>query len=541
MNKITTAEAITRTLISHGVDTIFGLPGIQNDTLYNALYDHRNAIKTIHTRHEQGASYMALGYSLSTDLPGVFNVVPGPGFLNSTAALSTAYATNAKVLCLTGEIPSKFIGQRVGQLHEINDQLGLLRTLTKWSTRINRPTEAPAITAEAIRRLNSDRPQPVGIECPWDILESQDEINDFPGPLPIYVPSVDQGMIEEAAKILGKSKNPMIFVGRGAMNVSEDVRQLAELLQAPVISYRTGRGVLDSRHYLSHPNPAGRKLWPKVDVALALGTRLEIPQVNWGVDNNLTIIRIDVDPLAHDRIAPPNIPITARTEDAVPLLVSLVDRHNQKRQSRKAEMLKLKKETANMLACLEPQISFLNVIREELGEDGIFIEELTQVGYASRQVMPVYKPFTFISTGYQGTLGWGFPTALGVKVAHPDKAVISIAGDGGFMFGIQELATAVQHRIGLVTVVFNDNAYGNVKRMQKNAYDNRIIASELINPDFVKLAESFGAKGLRANTPKELGERIREGLGENGPTIIEVPVGEMPDIDQFKRGSQVRG
>ena len=155
--------------------------------------------------------------------------------------------------------------------------------------------------------------------------------------------------------------------------------------------------------------------------------------------------------------------------------------------------------------------------------------------------MFVYKPFTFISTGYQGTLGWGFPTALGVKVAHPDKAVISIAGDGGFMFGIQELARAVQHRIGLVTVVFNDNAYGNVKRMQKNAYDNRIIASELINPDFVKLAESFGAKGLRANTPKELGERIREGLGENGPTIIEVPVGEMPDIDQFKRGSQVRG
>ncbi len=538
---MTTAEAIVRTLVAHGTDTVFGLPGVQNDALYNALYDHRDRIRVIHTRHEQGAAYMALGYALSTDRAGVYNVVPGPGFLNSTGALCTAYATNAKVLCLTGEIPSKYIGRGIGQLHEINDQLGVLRSLTKWSARITGPSEAPARTAEALRQLRSGRPRPVGLECPWDVLAAEGMVDRIPGPLPIAPVPVDTEALEKAARILGRAENPMIFVGRGAMNVPAEVRQLAELLQAPVISYRTGRGVLDSRHYLSLTNPSGHRLWPKVDVALAVGSRLEIPQLNWGVDENLTIIRIDADRSAHDRIAMPDLPITARTEDAMPLLVSLVEKHNRRRPSREDEMLALKEETAEMLSSLGPQIAFLRVIREELGEDGIFVEELTQVGYASRQVMPVYKPYTFISTGYQGTLGWGFPTALGVKAAHPDRPVLAIAGDGGFMFAVQELATAVQHQIGLVTLVFNDNAYGNVKRMQQEQYGNRVIASDLQNPDFVKLAESFGARGLRARTPEELRGAIREGFAADGPTIVEIPVGDMPDVDRFKRGARVRG
>ena len=542
MQEMTTADAIVRTLISHGIDTVFGLPGVQNDALYNAFFDHRDHIRVIHTRHEQGAAYMALGYALSTDRAGVYNVVPGPGFLNSTGALCTSYATNAKVLCLTGEIPSRFIGRGVGQLHEINDQLGVLRSLTKWSARIDSTAGAPSRTAEAIRQLNSGRPRPVGLECPWDVLATEGRVDRIPGPLPISPDPVDTEALAQAARILGHAENPMIFVGRGAMNVSEEVRQLAELLQAPVISYRTGRGVLDSRHYLSITNPSGHRLWPKVDVALALGSRMEIPQLNWGVDEDLTIVRIDADRTAHDRIAMPDLPITARTEDALPQLIPLVEKHNRQRPSLKTEMLALKKETdEKLVAALEPQAAFLRVIREELGEDGIFVEELTQVGYASRQVMPVYKPYTFISTGYQGTLGWGFPTALGVKVAHPDKPVLAIAGDGGFMFAVQELATAVQHRIGLVTLVFNDNAYGNVKRMQKEQYGNRVIASDLRNPDFVKLAESFGARGLRANTPGEMGEAIREGFAEDGPTVVEIPVGEMPDADRFKRGPRVRG
>ncbi len=192
-------------------------------------------------------------------------------------------------------------------------------------------------------------------------------------------------------------------------------------------------------------------------------------------------------------------------------------------------------------AFLSPQREFLTVIRDELGEDGIFVEELTQVGFSARAIFPVYHPRTFITTGYQGTLGFGFPTALGVKVARPEVPVISIAGDGGFMFAVQELATAVQHRIGLVTIVFNNGQYGNVQQMQRQLYGNRIIATDLVNPDFVKLAEAFGAAGYRARTAAELKTAIRAAFRDGGPAIIDVPVGDLPDVDRFRKLPRVRG
>ncbi len=541
MQSLTGGEAVVKSLIMHGVDTVFGLPGLQNDALYNAFYDSRSSVRVVHTRHEQGAAYMALGYALARDEPGVYNVVPGPGFLNSTAALSTAYATNAKVLCLTGQIPSAYIGRGIGLLHEIPDQLGVLRSLTKWADRIGATPSAPDLVAEAFRQLNSGRPRPVGLECAMDVLANSAPVDLMAAPFPLRHPPVDTDALEKAAKILGQAKHPMIFVGRGAMNVSEEVKQLAEMLQAPVIGYRTGRGVLSSRHYLSHPVPAAHKLWPRVDVALAIGSRFQLPQTHWGVDSNLKVIRVDVDAEAMNRINKPDLGIVARNEDVLPLLLPLVEANNIVRASRETEMLELKAWTDEQFAYLAPQNAYLNVIRDELPDDGIFVDELTQIGYVSRQVMPVYKPYTFISTGYQGTLGWGFATALGVKVAYPDTPVISVAGDGGFMFNVQELATAVQHRIGLVTLLFNDNAFGNVKRMQQDLYGNRVIASDLHNPDFIKMSESFGAQAIRAHNPEEMRTAIRKGFAEAGPTIIEIPVGPMPDPERFKVLPRVRG
>jgi acetolactate synthase-1/2/3 large subunit len=180
-------------------------------------------------------------------------------------------------------------------------------------------------------------------------------------------------------------------------------------------------------------------------------------------------------------------------------------------------------------ATVQPQYDFLQAIRAELPDEGILVDEVTQVGYASNYGYPVYKPRTTVSSGYQGTLGFGFATALGVKVAHPDTPVVSISGDGGFMYNVQELSTAVLHKISLVTVVFTDGAFGNVLRMQRENYGGKVIASNLHNPDFVKLAENFGAAGVRAHGPEELRVAIREGLKREGPTLIEVPVGEMAD------------
>lgn len=538
---MTGGEAVVNALIGHGIKTMFGLPGVQNDWLYNALYDAGDKIRVMHTRHEQGAGYMALGAAMATGEVALFNVVPGPGLLNASTALVNAYGLNAPVFCLTGQIPSHQIGKGRGVLHEIPDQLGILRRLTKWADRINSPAEAPGLIAEAFRQLKSGRPRPVGLEVPMDVLAQKAEVDTTPVDLPVTHPPVDTDLITAVAKTLGKAKRPLIYTGSGAQNAGPEITALAQALQAPVVGYRTGMGVIDGRHYLSLHLPPSHELWQTADVVLLVGTHARIPLQKWGVDNDITLIKIDVDPPTHALYHTPDIAVTARAEDALPLLLDEVANYNSVRESREDELLALKADWEKRTAYLEPQRTYLQIIREELGEDGIFVDELTQVGFTSRITMPVYRPRTFISTGYMGTLGYGFPTALGVKVAKPDTPVLSIAGDGGFMFGVQELATAVQHRIGLVTLVFNNNQYGNVQHMQKTLYGNRVIATDLHNPDFVKMAASFGAQAFRAQTPDQLRHAIRQGFAADLPTLIEIPVGDLPSVDRFRSLPKVRG
>lgn len=541
MAQLTGGEAVVQSLLNHGIDTIFGLPGVQNDFLFNALYDAQEKIKVIHTRHEQGAAYMAFGAAIATGEPAVFSVVPGPGFLNAAAALSTAYALNEKVIALIGQIPTDLIGKREGALHEINDQLGMLRNLTKWAERVVAPAEAPTLIAEAFRQLNSGRPQPVGLEIPMNVLKTTAEVDLEVPPGASYAPPLDYGLLNKAAKALGNAKNPMIYVGMGAFGASEAIKNLAEMLQAPVVGYRTGRGVLDYRHPLSHNLHGSHELWKSTDVVLAIGSNMRIPLQNWGTDDAMTIIRIDVDPTTHNLFKKPDIAITARTEAALPYLLEQTASHNKSRADRTEEMQSIKGGWDKTTAYLEPQGSYLRVIREALGEDGIFVDDLTQVGFAARMVYPVYKPRTYITPGYQGTLGYGYPTSLGVKVAKPNVPVISIAGDGGFMFSPQSLATAVQHQIGVVSIVFNNNMYGNVQQMQKGLYGGRVISSDLVNPDFVKMADAYGAKGLRAENPDQLRSAIDEGLKTNGPTLIEVPLGTVESIDRLRKLPRIRG
>jgi len=536
----TGGEATVEALIAHGVDTLFGLPGIQNDWLYNALFDNRDQIRVIHTRHEQGCAYMALGYTLATGKPGVFNVVPGPGLLNATAGLATAYALNAKVFCLTGQILSRNIGKGVGDLHEIPHQPEVLRGLTKWNDIALHPSDAGRKVAQAFHEMASGRPRPVALEIPPDVLKLRAAVPETPEPWPPFAPPVDAGAVETAGEWLGAAKRPMIFVGGGAQGVSAEVTQLAEMLQAPVVAYRTGLGVLDSRNPLSLKLPEAHAYYKATDVVLAIGSHMRSPLQRWGTDGNMKIIRIDVDSDAMHRIQRPDLPIVARAEDALPPLLAAVDRHNRKRPAREEQMLELKADWAKTSAYLEPQRSYLTIIREELGEDGIFVDELTQMGYAARIIMPVYKPRSYLSSGYQGTLGYGFSTALGAKVAKPDLPVLSIAGDGGFMFSVGELATAVQHQIPLVTIIFNNDAYGNVRTMQIRDYDERVIATDLVNPAFVKLGEAFGANALRAEDGGQLRAALRYGFASELPTIIDLPIGETPSLDRLRDQGRIR-
>lgn len=540
----TGGDAIVQALIDHGVSTIFGLPGVQNDGLYNALYDARDQITVIYPRHEQTAGYMALGAAMATGEVAVFNIVPGPGFLNASAALATAYGLNARVLCLVGQIPLKKIGKGTGQLHELPDQFAILQQFTKWSARIERPEEAPQLVAEAFRQLNSGRPRPVGLEVPMDVLKAA-----VSGQLPIAhgelsmvngAVSTDSAPMEKAAQVLGASERPMIYVGSGAQGVSADVRQLAEMLQAPVVGYRTGKGVQDHRSPLSLFMPNSHELWKTTDAVLLVGTHARIPLGKWGRDDKMTLIKVDVDPAAHAIMGAPDIALTGSAETLLPALIEQVKPHNRERADRSAELNALRATWQQQTAFLEPQKTYLNIIRDALGEDGIFIDELTQVGYASRILYPAYHPRTYISTGHMGTLGYGFPTGLGVKYAMPDRRVVSITGDGGFMFGVQALATAVQHKIGLVTVLFNNNQYGNVQQMQRNLYGGRVIATDLVNPDFVALARSFNANAERTDADR-LPDALTRAFASELPTLIEVPMGNVPSVDRFRSLGKVRG
>jgi len=526
--RMTTGEATVAMLAANGLDTVFCLPGVQNDYLFDAMHKAQDRIRPIHTRHEQGAAYMALGAAMASGRPSAYAVVPGPGFLNTTAALCTAYAVNAPVLAVVGQIAAASIGRGLGQLHEIPDQLAVMRGLTKWADRIRAPYEVPSKINEAFRQMLSGRRRPAAIECPIDVWSRTAPVV-LRGPAQADTAPVDTDAAARAAKLLGQSSRPLIVVGGGAQDASAEVTELAEMLQAPVVAHRMGQGVVDRRNPLAVNALAGWRLWEHTDVVLAVGTRLATPLLQWGTDEKLQVIRIDADPEEIDRIARPAIGIVG---DAAPVLRAVLDavpQHNRRRESRREELLGLHAKVDGQLAFLEPQIGFLKAIRAELPEDGIFVDELTQLGYVGRMTFPVYRPRTFLSPGYQGTLGWGVATALGVKVARPDVPVVAVSGDGGFLFTAQELATAVQFRIPVVVVLVNDGAYGNVRRIQADQFGNRLIGCDLRNPDFQKFVESFGALALRATSADALREALRTALGADLPAVIEVPAGPMPD------------
>lgn len=541
LESLTGGQAVVKSLITHGVDTVFGLPGVQNDWLYNAFYDYRDSIRVIHPRHEQGAGYMALGYHLASGKDAVYNIVPGPGFLNSSAALATAYGLNARVLCLVGQTPRSTQGKGWGVLHEIPDQMSIMRSLTKWADEITSPSEAPVQVAEAFLQLNEGRPRPVGLEVAMDVLKKQEDVDTNVTLRKANTLPVDEEAIERAAQLLAGAKRPLIFVSSGAIDASEEVTQLAEWLQAPVFSYRTGKGIVSSRHPLSFPVPAAHDLWAEADVVLGIGSRMRMPLLKWGHDKDLKIISINADPADHDCIAAPAVRITNDATRAVRVLLKELPKYGAQRQPDTEMLNGLRRRWNEKVAYLEPQATYLNIIREEMPDDGIFVDELTQVGFASRILWDAYHPRTYLCTGYMGTLGWGFPTALGAKVAKPDVPVVSVAGDGGLMFAIQELATAVQHKIGVTVVLFNNNLFGNVRSMQEELYDNRVIATDLHNPDFVKMAHAFGANATRVKSFDGLRSALREAHGETLPTLIEVPVGnDWPSTNRFKALPKIR-
>ena len=522
--RLTTGEAVAKSLILHGVDTVFGIPGAHMYHFTDALARESNRIRFVTTRHEQGAGHLAFGYAKSTGRTGVYTVVPGPGVLNSSSALSVAYGANAPVLCVTGNVMSHLIGRGRGQLHELPDQLATLRGFTGYAERIDHPTEAPRVVAQAFREMHTGRVRPAAIEAPWDVFGQAADIDlDIDRTLSAP-PSPDTDRIEAAAKLIREAKNPLIVVGAGAQHAPTEVAALAELIQAPVTAFRSGKGVVGNDSPYGLLSTAAYEYWPKCDLLIGIGSRLELVHFRWRwMPEGIKTVRIDIDPTEFVRIRP-DVGIVTDAKLGTAALIDALETTIDVRPSRADEFLGYKAAAEAAIETVQPQVGFLKAIRAALPPDGFLVEEITQAGFTARFAFPVYGPRQYVTCGYQESLGFGFQTAVGVKIANPDKCVVSITGDGGFMFGIQELATAVQHRVNLVTVVFNNSAFGNVHRDQTTVFDGRLIGAELVNPDFVRVAEGFGAKGVRVSSPAELRIALEEGFREDGPVLIDVPI-----------------
>ena len=523
---MTGGEALVRSLYAEGVRVVFGLPGVQLYGVMAALRDE-SRIRFVNTRHEQATSFMADGYARAGGTIGTALVVPGPGLLNAMSGLSTAYSASSPVLMLSGQIPRDSIGRDIGLLHEVNDQLECVRPVTKWRRRVLQVAEVPAAVREAFVQLRSGRPRPVEIEMPPETMEDEGLVELLP-PVETTRQVAAERDLDRAAELLLASRAPVIYAGGGVhlSGAHDALAQVAEHLQAGVAQSAEGKGAVSDHNTLS----LGAAFWRdsalrahihEADVVLAVGSRLAGVSFKPGT----RIIQLDADEQEIGRSHKDTLGLVGDARATLEALLERLRAASAPRRSRKAEHEALR---AKMAAenTMEPNASIIKSLRAGAPENTILVAGMTQIGYYSRPFWPVYEPRTYLSSSYSGNLGYAYPVALGAKVARPDRPVVSISGDGGFLFNAQELSTAARHRINVVAVVFNDSSYGNVARDLDESWGGQ-YGAELQNPDFMKLADAYGVVGMRAKEPTEVGRLVREAIEKDRPVLVEVPVGRM--------------
>jgi acetolactate synthase-1/2/3 large subunit len=532
MPKMTGGEAVVEALKREGVEYLFSIPGVQIMSVYDALYGEKD-LRLVVVRHEQTALYMADGYARVQGRPGVGLVVPGPGVQNALAALGTAYACSSPVLLLAGQVETKDLGKDGGALHEVNDQLDMVRPVTKWCKRVMRVEEIPGAIREAMRQMGTGRPRPAEVEIPWDTMRSSAEV-EFPPPQILPPKDPDQGVVRRAAELLAHAQKPLIWAGGGAIvaDSSPEMKELAEALGAPVATTAQGKGVIPENHPLSLGGAYygfGPVRWamPEADVVLTVGTRITWQQARpaTALRSPQKLIQLDADPSMIGMNYPAEVAIVADARAALKALAEEVRKMkaNKGRWS-SSELEGYRENHRKWLQQRAPlQYQIIQTLRKELEDDAIFVCGVTNIGYWANLAYEVRRPRTFITSSYFATLGYSFPTALGAKIAAPDRQVVCVVGDGGFLYACAELATAVRYGINLVTIVFNDQAFGSTKSDQVVNFQGRVVGTEVNNPDFARLAEAFGVKGLKA-APEQLGKALREALGIRQPVVIEVPL-----------------
>jgi len=528
-NVRTGGDALAAQLRAEGVEVIFGLPGDQLMAALDALVDVPE-IRFVVTRHEQATTYMADGYARAGGRPGVALVVPGVGVYNACSGLATAYACSSPVLLLAGQVNRHGIGQDLGLLHDVHDQLEVVRPVTTSAERALVGNAIPGAVHRAFVEMATGRPRPTEVEFPPEaLLEPADT-----APLdPVAVPPVapDPPEVAAAATILASAGSPLVVAGGGVVlgDAAEALRAVAERLQAPVVTTREGKGAIDHRHPLSVGTLwASQRLGPVVaqaDVVLAVGTRLQ----GIRLAPHQRLVHLDVDPAEIGRNHPADVGVVGDGRLSLERLdEALAADGIASRPSRAEQVAAWRAEFEDGLRAVGPQARMVELLRQGVPEDGIVVCDTTSVAYMCHMYYPVYEPRTYFSTSYMGTLGFAYPAALGVKVARPDRPVVTVVGDGGFLYAATELATAMQHGIDTVTVVFDDGAYGNSNRDQREKFGGRELGTVLENPNWAALAGAFGARGVILDDVEQLPRAIGEAIDAGTSSVIAVPMGRLP-------------
>ena len=537
MVKMSGGEALAKSLANEGVEVVFGIPGIQIYGIVAGLRDEPG-IRMISTRHEQATTYMADGYARASGKPGVALVVPGAGLYNAAAGLTNAYSRSTPVLLIAGQIPRGAIGKGLGAVHEIEDQPGAVRGVTKWQRLAMRPREIPDAVFEAFKQMRTGRPRPILVEIPPEAgVEQEGGVLRSPARISRIVPSPED--LREAAQVIAQSRLPLIYAGGGIArsDAEEALIKLAEATNIPVVTSSGGKGTIPDSHPLSYGScfsPRGEmqemnqlyEVMQSADVVIGIGARFSLGNP---AGESSTLVNINIDDGELTRVQSNTIPLHGDARATIEaLLPYLVEAGARERPSPAEAVTAARSLIAYYgIRLREPQYPVMEAMQNAIPEDAFIVWDVTQFGYYARTHYRVNRPKTYIYSGYSFNLGYGFPTALGVKVAKPDRPVLCVTGDGGFMFNASELSTAVKYGINLVTVVFRNDSYGNVAR-DLDEFFHGTYGIDLHNPDFVKFAESFGSVGMRAEDPMELETLIPLALERNAPVVIDVPFGEMP-------------
>ena len=520
-------SAVVEQLVREGVEVVFGIPGVQLMAILDSLHHRAGEIRYVTTRHEQATAYMADGYARVSGRPGTTLVVPGPGVYNAGAGLATAFAASSPVLQISGQINRDAIGRGHSLPHEVHDQLDVVRPITKHAERVTEADQLPAAVRRAFAAMTSGRPRPTHLEIP---PETMGEPTSGPVIDPVASEPLrpDPELVDRAAHLLAQAEHPLLVVGGGAHGAAGDLRELQQHLQAAAISTREGKGVLDDHHRAMIGTLfVHQRLAPVIadaDVVLAVGTRLQ----GVGLSDRHRLIHLDVDTAEIGRFTTPEITLVADAQAGVADLQDALRRISDPKPDRTAHWRAVRERVDAAHRAAGPQAAIVEALRDGLPDDAVVAVDATMVGYMCHMSFPVAHPRSYLTSSYMGTLGFAVNMALGAKLAAPDRPAVSISGDGGFLFGSNELATAVQHEIAGIHIVVNDGGYGNTRLDQQLNLGGRLLGTELRNPDFVAYAESFGCAATRVTTNDGLRGALADMLAADQPAVIELAIDPLP-------------